>query len=570
MAFNLGAFAGGLAKGGVDTYTTMKGFQRHDEELAMRKQDAGFRAEQAARERELADRDRDRSQKEVALDLAARDIYGRVGGAEYAPELQRTAGIGAQQAQGLTVNTGAGGADFDRAVAESTQGVLRENAARQGVALPVAKTMAPAAYTEDQANKDYLTRVRAISPREAISAEAAQLGVTAARRTEKYAQQQENALGFNQNVLSDLAKNNGDVGSVLEKHFIPLYNENKLPGVADGGTAKVVKNAVGGGSSIVITDKEGKESVMPADIKTLQMLTGKVQDLMMASSSPENYWKNKQQELEARKTAATETSAGASASNAATSAKELEEKIKAGLFPAQVKSAEATANQANAHAAVYKNMVAMAKEKTEAGNVMKEYVEQYSKLTPEEQQGPKGQQILTEGALAAAKKSGDVTALLAQLRKPDRSVVSAEMEKSAMEEYRGASTKAQIDAVKAKYPGVFSPPTLDQRMAPDLKKGVAVPVAAPAPAPAPAAAPTSATPVNPTPREAADAARNARFEAADAREAALNALNKRAEADPDVRALRAKLADNIRNGDPRLRAGITKEIIDLRKERYGI
>lgn len=51
MAFNLGAFAGGLAKGGMDTYTTLKDIERRDQEAAQRAEvhDA-WKKEQAGKE----------------------------------------------------------------------------------------------------------------------------------------------------------------------------------------------------------------------------------------------------------------------------------------------------------------------------------------------------------------------------------------------------------------------------------------------------------------------------------------------------------------------------------------
>lgn len=442
MGFNLGAFAGGLAKGGMETYSTMKSIERQDEEMALRKQEAEFRAEQAARERETY-------AETQGLRAASKETYGAVGKPQ----------------------TFVGG----------EMGPAPEGAPQYAVDL-AKQDVSP--YTEAQANKDYLARARAINPEKAAAAEATQLGLSSARRTEGYAQKQENALGFQQNVLSDLATNKGDIGAVLDKHFIPLYNENKLPGLADGGTAKVVQNAMGGGSSIVITGKDGKEKVLPADINTLQMLTSKAQDLMMASSSPENYWKAKDQWIKERTTAAQETSAGAAATSAKTGETRLAEEIRVGLFGAQAGLAKAQAGQATAHAAMYNNMVAMAKEKTAAGEALKPFIEDFAKLSPDDQQGPKGQQILTEGALAAAKKSGDVAGLLAQLKKPDRSVVSPEMEKSAYTEYQGATTPEQIAAVKRKYPSVFGPSALDLAIAAKAKGGTA---AAPAAAPTPTA-----------------------------------------------------------------------------------
>ena len=524
MAFNLGAFAGGLAKGGMDTYTTMKSIGQKDEEMKLRKQEAEFSAERAARERA------DYAEKQ-SIQQAAQQTYGAIGKPQ----------------------TFVGG---DMGPAPEGAPQYKANLATQDT-LP---------YTEAQANKDYLTKVRAINPEKAASAEATQLGLTSARRTEGYAQKQENALGFQQNVLSDLAETKGDIGSVLQKHFIPLYNDNKLPGLADGGTAKVVPNAMGGGSSIMITDKDGKEKVLPADIKTLQMLTGKAQELMMASSSPENYWKHKDQFIKERTVGAQETSAGAAVTTANTHAAQLEAQIKANLFGAQANQANAAANASNAHSALYNNMVKMANEKSEAGAAMKPFIERFAALTPEEQAGTIGQGILTEGALAAAKKSGDVTGLLAQLKKPDRSAMSAEYEKAAYAEYQGAGTPAAQNAVKAKYPLAFGPSALDTAIAAKAKGGTTPPATA-IPTVA-AAAPAGPTP--PSTMPTALPTRQNQFAAADAAEATTAALEQRAAADPEMRALRLKLADNARSGDPRNKNAITQEIIDLRKTRYGL
>jgi hypothetical protein len=171
MRFNFGAFAGGLAKGGMETYQMMEAIEsqkKRDELIAMQAQEMKAAGEERAALKEAA------------------GVYGKVGGQDYAPELQRTAGIGAQQAQGLAVNTGAGGDDFDRAVNESTQGVLREAAGRQGAALPTDAAMKPTAYTREQADADYLAKVRGISPDRALDVEAKQMQVKAGRREDKF------------------------------------------------------------------------------------------------------------------------------------------------------------------------------------------------------------------------------------------------------------------------------------------------------------------------------------------------------------------------------------------------
>jgi hypothetical protein len=88
-----------------------------------------------------------------------------------------------------------------------------------------------------------------------------------------------------------------------------------------------------------------------------------------------------------------------------------------------------------------------------------------------------------------------------------------------------------------------------------------------------AAAPTPPATVGLSPSQtragAATTARDTRFAETEQanREAAV--LRQRAEADPDIRALRIKLADNMRGGDPRNTARLNNELLAIRKERYG-
>ena len=86
---------------------------------------------------------------------------------------------------------------------------------------------------------------------------------------------------------------------------------------------------------------------------------------------------------------------------------------------------------------------------------MQPFLDEFAQLTPEDQAGAKGQAVLLKGATAGAQKSKDLSGIVSMLRKPDRAVVSAEQEKAAYAAYNEATTPAQIEAVKAKYPAVF-------------------------------------------------------------------------------------------------------------------
>jgi thioredoxin-like negative regulator of GroEL len=89
--------------------------------------------------------------------------------------------------------------------------------------------------------------------------------------------------------------------------------------------------------------------------------------------------------------------------------------------------------------------------------------------------------------------------------------------------------------------------------------------------------PAAATPAAPTPvglsinqqsPSAAVTGRDARFEENARADRAMRDREQRAANDPDLKALRVQLA-NMRSGDPRKTAELTKELADLRQQRYG-
>ena len=143
MAFNFGAFLGGAAKAGVQTYQMLS-----EEE-----------------ERELIKEERRRRiDKERAIEAAGRETLGRAGTqTDYTESIQGAAGVGPQQAQAIQSKTD--DPEFDRAVAQSAVDVMREGAARKG-ALPTGPSAVTAKeYTQEQADKDYVRRLSAIDPR---------------------------------------------------------------------------------------------------------------------------------------------------------------------------------------------------------------------------------------------------------------------------------------------------------------------------------------------------------------------------------------------------------------------
>jgi hypothetical protein len=182
MGFNFGAFAGGLAKSGMDTYQLMESIEsqkKRDELVALQAQEMKAAGEERA-----------------ALKAAATDTYSKVGTNDYTAEMERLAGRGIG-----AVNTGAGGDDFDRAVNQSAAAVALENkarveGARAGIPTDDAATwqkaqadaagMKPSAYTREQADTEYLAKVRGINPERALDVESKQMTVQAGRREQKF------------------------------------------------------------------------------------------------------------------------------------------------------------------------------------------------------------------------------------------------------------------------------------------------------------------------------------------------------------------------------------------------
>ena len=446
MAFNLGAFAGGLAQGGMNTYQTLSEIERKDKEMALREEEAARAKEQFAWARS--------EQEEKNKIREAANVYGGVGGSNYAPELQRTAGIGAQQAQGLAVNTGAGGDAFDRAVNESTQSTLRENAQRQGAAVPTSAEMKPAMYTREQADADYLKRVAAINPERALDIESKQTQTAIGRSALKRTKAEDDYSEWLQTSQEQVAT---DPVGFLKANLSAYNNAKKGSHLDDGKTAEVVPSADGKTFSFVQKDSKGKVlGSTPIDQNTAAEALKHI--------AFDKYTALPGKFLEARKQATAERGVDLQG-------QELAAKLKVDLFGAQAKQALGAANASNAHAGVYSNMMKLAKDNAEAGAAMKPFIDQFSALTPEQQQGTQGMALLTQAAAAAAKKTGDVNGIINALKKPDRSAVTAEERTAAYKELGEAGTDpAAVKAVKAKWPDVFGPSALDKAIAARTEK----------------------------------------------------------------------------------------------------
>lgn len=402
MGFNFGAFAGGLAQGGMQTYQMLEAIEsqkKRDALVELQAQEAKQNMEERAKLRE------------------AGEVYGKVGGQDYTGALQTATGMGQQQAQGLSVNTGVGGDDFDRAVNQSTAAVALENKARaqakaQGIptddtviaqqAQAGAAAMKPTTYTREQADADYLRRVAAINPEKALDIEGKQMTIATGRSSLKRIQAEDEFAAWHQKSMEQAY---ADPVGFLKANLGAYNSARKGSHLDDGKTAEIVPSADGKTYSFVQKDTKGKVVGSTPINQDTALAALKHLAFDKYSALPGKF-------MEARKEATAER-------GVAVHEKELAEKINAGLFGAQAKQALGAANASNAHAAVYGNMLTLAKENKAAGDAMKPFIEQFSALTPEEQQGSKGISVLTAGAAAAAKKTGDITGIISALKKPD-------------------------------------------------------------------------------------------------------------------------------------------------------
>jgi len=227
MAFNFGAFLGGAAKAGLQTYQMLS-----EEE-----------------ERELIKEERRRRiDKERAIEAAGRETLGRAGTqTDYTESVQGATGVGPQQAQAIQSKTD--DPEFDRAVAQSAVDVMREGAARKG-ALPTGpSTVTAKEYTQEQADKDYIRRLSAIDPRLGRQARVENFQIKELERKEA-AQNKFNAS------MDKLDKDLATIESAFEsKGMLGLYETAKKNGL----NVKFVEPESNDGlATIKLIGKDGK------------------------------------------------------------------------------------------------------------------------------------------------------------------------------------------------------------------------------------------------------------------------------------------------------------------------
>lgn len=317
MGFNFGAFAGGLAKGGADTYVMLKEQERKDAE-AKRQEDvhAAFLKEQA---------------QKTAIDQAATETYGKVGmrqdamGGAMGPQMPAQPNPSMPQPDGST------------------------GAAPAGLPMGDNKTFESPAYTQEQAAKDYQNKLMGISPKEALSNRLQAAQTTGAEQGVEKGKYELGNLKANADLgtwLSEQHKTLAEKGPVaaLEAN-LAAYNKESVHN--DGMIASIVKGADGTSSLVRTDEKTGKvkDSTPITDATAQQAIQGMAFNKWKAI--PGNFEKGLEHELKSRTAGAQETSAAAAAKNADTQAAKLAADIEAGIPKAQAAQAWAMVNHYN-------------------------------------------------------------------------------------------------------------------------------------------------------------------------------------------------------------------------------
>lgn len=153
MGFNFGAFAGGLAQGGMNTYKMLEDLE------SQKKRDALIEM-QTQQMRQETDQQR-------RLDEAFANTQGRVGQTnDYTQAIQTAGGIGSQQAKMLSDQAAGMGPENEKIAAENAVGAMRANAGQA----PVSALPTPSTYTQDQATRDYIQAASKVSRKGGLEA----------------------------------------------------------------------------------------------------------------------------------------------------------------------------------------------------------------------------------------------------------------------------------------------------------------------------------------------------------------------------------------------------------------
>jgi hypothetical protein len=223
MGFNLGAFAGGLAQGGVNTYKLLSEIdsqKKRDKLVDIQTQSA-----------------QDALDEEKAIKAARADTLGRVTPPTLSPN----------QSQAIATNDNTQAQPSAIPSAATPQAIPTgqpQAAAPDANAQPAAPAQQP--YTQQQAWNDYITKMRAINPEKAAAAELANFQLKNAKRESDFNDRYDalqtdwnkKIAGIHSDITDTLAKD-GAAGAI--KKFGPEYKAQTGADVSLMGNNVIVK-----------------------------------------------------------------------------------------------------------------------------------------------------------------------------------------------------------------------------------------------------------------------------------------------------------------------------------------
>lgn len=406
MAFNLGAFASGLAKGGIGTYVTLQ-------ELEERKK-ADERAERALQLQ--IDAAREAREEREGMRAAGDVTLGRVGQAaltgNYAQDAGLRAGVGTQadmlarQTEGMGI---LGDADRMQAIQAMRENTAYQNqpevqarlAAGSSAGVPTEGLTRAALlpekglYTREQAIEDYATRVAKINPEKALQAEMLGIQRKGALQGLKVGEQSLEKGGYELAKLKrdkefddefdktkqEWAKNTFTLKQDVDKTFQAegaagvLKKYGKEFQKATGNTVQLVGNDIVVKKGDQVVEKFGADQL---SARMEPMLAMKTTQSFMDTMVSKGMFKNTDQAMNFLKIQSDMRNQGITADASM---------IKALADQALVPSTAARNNAAAAASNAMSKMTNLSMEnRAEAGKL----VEKWNELTPEEQAGPKG------------------------------------------------------------------------------------------------------------------------------------------------------------------------------------
>jgi len=464
MAFNLGAFASGLAKGGIGTYVTLQ-------ELEERKK-ADERAERALQLQ--IDAAREAREEREGMRAAGDVTLGRVGQAaltgNYAQDAGLRAGVGTQadmlakQTEGMGIL-----GDADRMQAIQT---MRENTAYQNQPEVQARLAAgtPAGvptegltraallpekglYTREQAIEDYATRVAKINPEKALQAEMLGIQRKGALQGLKVGEQNLEKGGYELAKLKRDKQFDEDFDKVkqewaqstfsLKQDVDKTFQAEGAAGVlkkygkefqsATGNTAQLVGNEIVVKKGDQVVEKFGADQLAA---RMEPMLAMKTTQSFMDTMVSKGMFKSTDQAMNFLKIQSDMRNQGINAEASM---------IKALADQALVPSTAARNNAAAAASNAMSKMTNLSMEnRAEAGKL----VEKWNELTPEEQAGPKGLALQREFNMLNV-KAGATVPLGGTPRETKRGVMDIPAEQKKNED--GTYTAFAKDGGKSLY-----------------------------------------------------------------------------------------------------------------------